>query len=283
MSLKPFSMSSLSSYLKEISQTPLLTADEEQQLAKKIQNKKDDQAREQMMKANLRLVVNVAKRYVPSNDPDALMDLIQEGNVGLMRAVDRFEPGRGTRFSTYGVYWIKQAILRSLKQRRLMRLPENVVDQVQAMKRKTQQLYQLLGRMPEPAEIANEMEISLARLRQLEEAAGDVISLDSNIKSKAEGEETPLKDLLEDIAVEQPEETVKNELIRDAVFASVRSLPVRERQIVEMRFGLKNNKPQTLEKIGEEFGISRERVRQLQNTALGRLKERQQIKRAMQA
>lgn len=276
-------MSSLSSYLKEISQTPLLTADEEQQLAKKIQNKKDDQAREQMMKANLRLVVNVAKRYVPSNDPDALMDLIQEGNVGLMRAVDRFEPGRGTRFSTYGVYWIKQAILRSLKQRRLMRLPENVVDQVQAMKRKTQQLYQLLGRMPEPAEIANEMEISLARLRQLEEAAGDVISLDSNIKSKAEGEETPLKDLLEDIAVEQPEETVKNELIRDAVFASVRSLPVRERQIVEMRFGLKNNKPQTLEKIGEEFGISRERVRQLQNTALGRLKERQQIKRAMQA
>src|SRR3990167_4363768 len=148
--------STLRQYLKEIGDTPLLTAEEEAGLAKRIQEEGDEAARQQMMRANLRLVVNIAKQYVTGHDPEALLDLIQEGNIGLMRAVDRFRPEFKTRFSTYGVYWIRQAILRALKSRRLVRLPENVVDQVLKLKRARQEMYQTLGRWPTPEEGAQE-------------------------------------------------------------------------------------------------------------------------------
>lgn len=272
----------LSQYLKEIGQTPLLTGDQEQALAHRIQEFGDEAARQQMLRANLRLVVSIAKRYAPSNDPEMLMDLIQEGNVGLMRAVDRFQPERQTRFSTYGVYWIKQAILRALKSRRIVRLPENVVDRVLEMQRTRQQLYQLLGRVPASEEIAKEMKLSIEQVRRLEEAATDVISLDRSVRGGDDNEATQLKELLEDLEAPQPDAIARTQLIRNEIRSAVATLPSRERKILELRFGLADQEPHTLEDIGLEFGISRERVRQLQNTALERLRSRQNVQRANQ-
>lgn len=272
----------LSQYLQEIGKTPLLTAEEERALATKIQRNRNEAARQKMMKANLRLVVNIAKKYAPANDPDMLMDLIQDGNIGLMRAVDRFKPERMTRFSTYGVYWIKQAILRALKSRRIVRLPENVVDRVLEMQRTRQRLYQLLGRTPTSDEIAEEMHASPAEMTRLEESAADIVSLDRLVRGGDDSEETQLQDLLEDIEAPQPDHVARVAIVRHAIRQAVDTLPPREKKIVELRFGLNNDDPHTLEDIGQEFGISRERVRQLQNLALSRLRHRQQVVRANQ-
>ncbi len=272
----------LSQYLREIGQTALLTPDEEQHLAHLIQDKHDEAARQRMMRANLRLVVNIAKKYSPANDPDMLMDLIQEGNLGLMRAVDRFKPERNTRFSTYGVYWIKQAILRALKSRRIVRLPENVVDRVLAMQRTRQRLYQLLGRTPTLPEIAQEMGASMAEANRLDEASAEIVSLDRTVHGGDDSEETQLQDLLEDIEAPQPDQVARVEIVREVIRDAVDTLPSREKKVVELRFGLLNGEPHTLEDIGLEFGISRERVRQLQNSALTRLRNRRQVAQAHQ-
>lgn len=274
--------SSLRQYLEEIGKTPLLTASEEAALARRIQGQGDEAARQHMMQANLRLVVNIAKQYARYQDPEALLDLIQEGNIGLMRAVDRFKPEFKTRFSTYGVYWIRQAVLRALKSRRLVRLPENVVDRVLMMRRERQRLYQTLGRWPTPDELAQEMNISAAALRLLEEASTDIISLHQPVRGKEGEEETQLQELLEDTEAMSPNQITQRELIRDEVREAVSTLPPRERKILELRFGLGGGRPYTLEEIGLEFDISRERVRQLQNVALGRLRRRQNVQRIHQ-
>jgi RNA polymerase primary sigma factor len=270
----------LSQYLREIGQTPLLSSDDEQKLAKRIQDDHDENARNLMLQANLRLVVNIAKKYAPSNDPEMLMDLIQEGNLGLMRAVDRFQPGRNTRFSTYGVYWIKQAILRALKSRRMVRLPENVVDRVLEMQRARQRLYQLLGRPVTTAEIAQEINASLDEMKRLELAATEVVSLDRAVRGVDENESTQLGELLEDFDAPQPENEARVELLRGLIQDAVKTLPVRERTILTLRYGLENEQPHTLEDIGRKFSISRERVRQLQNSALERLRKRQKVQQA---
>lgn len=270
----------LSQYLREIGQTPLLDAEEEQALAERIQTASDPKARQKMLQANLRLVVNIAKKYAPSNDPEMLMDLIQEGNLGLMRAVDRFQPGRNTRFSTYGVYWIKQAILRALKSRRIVRLPENVVDRVLEMQRTRQRLYQLLGRSATLGEIGQEMEATPEEMQRLEMAAAEVVSLDRAVRGVDENESTQLGELLEDLEAPQPEDQTRVELLRGLIQDAVRTLPERERKILAMRYGLENETPHTLEDIGLTFGISRERVRQLQNSALARLRKRQKVRQA---
>ena len=275
-----YNQSILSQYLREIGQTPLLSSDDEQELAKRIQKNHDEAARNLMLQANLRLVVNIAKKYAPSNDPEMLMDLIQEGNLGLMRAVDRFQAGRNTRFSTYGVYWIKQAILRALKSRRIVRLPENVVDRVLEMQRVRQRLYQLLGRPATTAEIAHEMNASLDEMKRLELAATEVVSLDRAVRGVDENESTQLGELLEDFDAPQPENEARVELLRGLIQDAVKTLPARERKILAMRYGLENEQPHTLEDIGHQFGISRERVRQLQNSALERLRRRQKVQQA---
>ena len=274
--------STLRQYLKEIGDTPLLTAEEEAGLAKRIQEEGDEAARQQMMRANLRLVVNIAKQYVTGHDPEALLDLIQEGNIGLMRAVDRFRPEFKTRFSTYGVYWIRQAILRALKSRRLVRLPENVVDQVLVMQRTRQQLYQELGRWPMSEELAEEMGVSHSTLRRLEEASSDVVSLEAPVRGREGEEETQLRELLEDTEALSPKQVTQQELVHKEVREAVDTLPPREKKIVELRFGLAGERPYTLEEIGREFGISRERVRQLQNVALARLRQRRNVQRVNQ-
>lgn len=267
--------SSLTRYLQEIGRTPLLTAEEERALAKRIQLG-DEAARQHMMLANLRLVVNIAKQYVPSNETDLLMDLIQDGNIGLMRAVDRFRPEFKTRFSTYGVYWIRQAVLRALKSRRLVRLPENVVDRVLTMQRTRQRLYQTLGRTPSSEELAAEMDASADEMRRLEAASSDIVSLERSVKGRDE-EETRLQDLLEDVDSPEPSDLAQTSLIRDEIQVAVATLPEREKAIIDARFGLTDNQPKTLEEIGHEFGISRERVRQLQNVAFDRLRDRQNV------
>lgn len=268
--------SALSKYLQDIGRTPLLTAEEEQSLARRIQAG-DEEARQHMMLANLRLVVNIAKQYVPGNDPELMMDLIQEGNIGLMRAIDRFLPKFQTRFSTYGVYWIRQAILRALKSRRLVRLPENVFDRILEMQRTRQRLYQILGRTPTAEELAQEMQSPIKEIHRLEEVDGDVVSLERAVRGRDEEADTRLGDLLEDIDAPSPTEVAQSSLTRQEVHRAVDALPERERKIIDERFGLSSGQPKTLEEIGRQFDISRERVRQLQNVALGRLRKRKAV------
>lgn len=271
--------SSLRQYLEEIGESPLLTGPEEAELATKIQANGDEDSRQRLMKSNLRLVVSIAKQYTSPRDPDLLLDLIQEGNIGLMKAVDRFDPTFKTRFSTYGVYWIRQAILRALKARRMVRLPENVIDRVVQMKRTRQQLYQVLGRWPTPDELAREMELPTATILQLEEASTEIVSLDQPVRSKEGEDETHLGDLIEDTETLGPSHITQREILKDEIRSAVETLPPREKKILEMRFGLSGHDPYTLEDIGKEFGISRERVRQLQNVALSRLRQREGVKR----
>lgn len=270
----------LSQYLREISQIPLLDGAGERALATQIQQYRDATARQLLMQANLRLVVNMAKRYTPDHDPEVLLDLIQDGNIGLMRAVDRFEPERKTRFSTYAVYWIRQAILRALKARRMVRLPENVVDQVLKMQRVRQNLYQLLGRAPTPEELAQEMHVSLAEIRHLEESSAEIISLEQTVRGQPDDDQAQLQELLEDLDAPRPQQVAQQALVRGVVISAVETLPSREKRILQLRFGLDDQPPHTLEDIGDEFGISRERVRQLQNGALRRLRHRPSVVQA---
>lgn len=274
------SISSLTKYLQEIGATPLLTAQEEHELADRIA-KGDSSARQRMLLANLRLVVNIAKQYVPGNDSDVLMDLIQEGNIGLMRAVDRFKSMYNTRFSTYGVYWIRQAILRALKARRLVRLPENVFDKVLAMQRTRSKLSQVLGRTPNANEVAAEMGVESEIVRELEVFSTDIISLERAIGGgNDDDEQGTLQDMIEDVDAVSPIQQAQDSLDRLEVARALAGLPVREREIIDARFGLSDNNPQTLEEIGENFSISRERVRQLQNVALERLRHRRSFRKA---
>jgi len=273
-------VSSLSHYLREIGEIPLLNGEKEQELARLIQDFNDEEARQHLLRANLRLVVNMAKRYAPDRDQETLLDLIQEGNIGLLRAVNRFKPDRKTRFSTYAVYWIRQAILRSLKARRIVRLPENVGDQVLRMQRVRQTLYQLLGRTPTSEEIAEEMKVPLEEVSRLEEYATEVISLDQTIRGQQDDDQAELQEILEDEEAPRPSQVAYTEVLRGVVHDAIETLPSRERKIIQMRFGLGESDPHTLEDIGNIFGISRERVRQLQNGALRRLRHRQSVVRA---
>ncbi|HSX24667.1 MAG TPA: RNA polymerase sigma factor RpoD/SigA [Candidatus Andersenbacteria bacterium] len=274
------SISSLTRYLQEIGKTPLLTAQEERELADRIAQG-DPAARQQMLLANLRLVVNIAKKYVPGNDSDLLMDLIQEGNIGLMRAVDRFKGSFNTRFSTYGVYWIRQAILRALKARRLVRLPENVFDRVLAMQRTKARLSQMLGRTPTTEEVASELDVLPEAVRELEVFSTDIISLERAVgNGNDDDDQGKLQDMIEDEDAISPIQQAQDSLDRLEVARALAGLPVREREIIDARFGLSGEAPQTLEEIGEGFSISRERVRQLQNVALERLRHRRSFRKA---
>lgn len=272
------SETSLTHYLQEIGKTPLLTAAEEQELGTQIQQGHSF-ARQRMLLSNLRLVVNVAKQYVPGNEQELLMDLIQEGNIGLMRAVDRFKSEFKTRFSTYGVYWIRQAVLRALKARRLIRLPENVFDRVLAMQRTKSKLLQLLGRTPTIKETAAEIGVSSQEVAQFDAFSSDIISLERTVNVGNDDDQARLQDVIEDNESPSPIQVAYDAMSRKEVRKAVYGLPVREREIIDARFGLSGNAPQTLEEIGESFHISRERVRQLQNVALERLRHRRRMLR----
>lgn len=266
--------STLSLYLRDIGQRKLLTADEEKTLGTRIHTG-DDAARQTLIEANLRLVVHIAKRYARRDDPELFMDLIQEGNLGLFRAVDRFDPTMGTRFSTYATHWIRQAIQRALTKSRTIRIPEHVLEDIARMRKARHRLYQELGRQPTAAELAVEINVSVVELLRLEEVSQETISLEKPIRSGEEGEEAELGAMIADLDAPEPEIVAHQGIVKRHVRDIVEELPPRDRKIVALRFGLGNGTPKTLAEVAKEFGISRERVRQIQERALARIRVRE--------
>jgi RNA polymerase primary sigma factor len=260
--------SSLDIYLKQISVIPLITVQEEIDLAKKI-SKGDEKAREKMITANLRLVVKIAQDY--SNIGLSLLDLINEGNMGLMKAVERFDPSKGGKLSTYASWWIKQSIKRALaNQSKTIRLPVHMVDRVTQIRRTTQQLSENLGREPTDDELAEEMKIPVARITHLKSVSKKPASLDSPINDE---DGSSLGDVVPDAKSVSPLENLQSKSLVGDVEKVLASLEPREADIIRLRFGLEGRDPKTLEEVGEQIGITRERVRQLQEQAIRQLRK----------
>ena len=254
-------------YLREIAQVPLLTPEEEVKLAAQIKrgNKK---AREKMIKANLRLVVKIAHDFNNLGLP--LLDLISEGNIGLMKAVERFDPNKGGKLSTYASWWIKQSIKRALaNQSKTIRLPVHLVDKIGKIRRVSAQLTEELGREPTDEDIAEELGLAVAKVTHLKNVAIRPASLDARISAD---DETPFGDLVGDENAEDPFEALRDKDLREEVGDLLENLDKRERSIISYRFGLGGGRERTLEEVGHKFGVTRERIRQLQNIALRKLR-----------
>lgn len=260
---------SLQAYLEHIGRFSLLTAAEEVALAKRIK-RGDKKALRQMIEANLRLVVKIAKEYNGYGLP--LEDLISEGNIGLMRAAQKFDSKHGTRFSTYGSWWIKQAVRRAIaNQSKTIRVPVHVADKIQKMRRLSYRLTEELGREPDDTELAEELSISEAKVSQLRTAGMQTLSLDASTGSE---EDMPsLGDIIGDQNAVDPAQSLYDDNMRDTVMAALSVLNERELKIISLRFGLDGAKEQTLADIGKKFRVTRERIRQLQNSALSKLEK----------
>jgi len=254
-------------YLREIGQVKLLTPEEEIQLAARIK-RGDKKAREQMIKANLRLVVKIARDYDGIGLP--LLDLISEGNIGLMKAVERFDPKKGGKLSTYGSWWIKQSIKRALaNQSKTIRLPVHLVDKISKMRRVAMRLQEEFGREPTDEELADELGMTAARVRQMRLAAIRPASLDAPI---GDDDSNNFSDLVEDENAITPYQDLEDKTVTGMLQDMVRHLDTREATILRYRFGLDGGSEKTLEEVGEKFGVTRERVRQIQNLALKKLR-----------
>jgi RNA polymerase primary sigma factor len=261
---------SLRLYLREISRIPLLSAQNELLLARRVEAG-DREGRNHLIEANLRLVVSIAKKYVGQGLP--LEDLIGEGNIGLIRAVSKFDPNKGFRFSTYATWWIKQAITRSiLEGTRAVRLPVYIMEEVMRVKRMTRQLYQELGREPTNAQIGERLDIPGERVGELLVWAEKVFSLDAPLSDE---EENSLGDIIEDVQVQGPSETTDRALLREEVRRVLSNLTLRERQVIELRFGLVDDHDHTLEEVGKKLKVTRERVRQIEERAIRKLRHPQ--------
>ena len=254
-------------YLREIAETPLLTHDQEIELAKRVEDG-DLQAVQQFVRANLRLVVSIAKRYV--NRGLTLLDLIQEGNIGLMRAVQKYDWRKGFRFSTYATWWIRQAITRAIAdQSRTIRLPVHMGDSISRYRKTLNQLAQAMGRQPTPEEVAEAMEVAPEKIHQIVQAAQRTISLETPIGNE---DDTSLGDLIADEVSETPYEAASESMLKRDVGAALDTLSARERLVLQLRFGLGQGHQHTLAEVGEQLQISRERVRQIENEALQKLR-----------
>jgi len=255
-------------YLREIGQVKLLTPQEEIQLAARIK-KGDKKAREQMIKANLRLVVKIARDYEGIGLP--LLDLISEGNIGLMKAVERFDPKKGGKLSTYGSWWIKQSIKRALaNQSKTIRLPVHLVDKISKMRRIGMRLQEELGREPTDEELAEELDMTPLRVRQMRLASIRPASLDAPI---GDDDSNNFSDVVEDENATSPYENLEDKTVTDMLQDMVKHLDPREATILRYRFGLDGGSEKTLEEVGQKFGVTRERVRQIQNLALRKLRK----------
>ncbi|MCJ7458623.1 MAG: sigma-70 family RNA polymerase sigma factor [candidate division Zixibacteria bacterium] len=258
---------SLDLYLREIGETPLIKAAEEVELAKKIKNG-DQSALEKLTKANLRFVVSVAKQY--QNQGLSLADLINEGNIGLIKAAKRFDETRGFKFISYAVWWIRQAILQALaEQSRIVRLPLNRVGTLHKIGKISSSLQQEFGREPSPAEIAKELELSTLEVSDTLKISNTHLSLDAPFSTS---EDNSLMDVLEDELQPAPDEALLDESLRLEIGRALRTLSGREAQVISLYFGLTQEKPLTLEEIGARFGLTRERVRQIKEKAIRRLR-----------
>jgi len=255
-------------YLREIAKFPLLTPAEEVKLAGKIK-RGDQAARTTMVRSNLRLVVKIARDYANLGLP--LLDLISEGNIGLMKAVERFDPKKGGKLSTYAAWWIKQSIKRALaNQSKTIRLPVHLVDKIAKMRRVSNQMTEELGREPTDDELAEEVGLSASKVTALKSAAIRPASLDQPI---GDDDSTEFGELVGDEAADDPFETLRDKDLQEEVGDLLDILDDRERKIINHRFGLDGQKPKTLEEVGEKFGVTRERIRQLQNIALHKLRK----------
>jgi len=261
-------------YLKEIGETPTLSADEEVELAKKIE-KGDKEAKEKLIKANLRLVVSIAKKYIGKSPHLTLLDLIQEGNIGLFRAVEKFDWRKGYKFSTYATWWIRQAITRALAdQARTIRIPVHMVELLTKFNQVKRNLLQDLGREPLPEEIAAEMGIEVDKVHHLMKISQGTVSLETPVGDE---EEDTLSEFIKDEKVVSPAIEAGRTLLREKLESILTNLSPRERKILEMRFGLKDGITHTLEEVGKEFGVTRERIRQIEAKALEKLRENEEI------
>ena len=254
-------------YLKEIRKTPLLTFEQEQELAKRIEQG-DGDARAKMIEANLRLVVAIGKKYI--NRGLQFSDIIEEGNLGLIRAVEKFQYERGFKFSTYASWWIKQSIERAIvNQTRTIRLPVHIAEIVNSYMRAVRQLTQSLGREPQIEEIAKKMRVTVDKVRSISQVVRETYSLDMLIGDQ---EEDTLKDILQDNNALSPASFSDDIRRREHIEEWLQQLSVSERKVIELRFGLNDGEPKTLDSIGKEFGITRERVRQIETQALNKLR-----------
>ena len=271
------SIDSVQMYLKEIGKTELISGDEEVELAKRIL-KGDEEAREKLTKANLRLVVNLAKRYVGRSPHLTLLDLIQEGNIGLFRAVEKFDYKRGYKFSTYATWWIRQAITRALAdQSRTVRIPVHMVETISKFNQVRRRLLQDLGRDPMPEEIAAEMDVDVDKVRHIIKISQETVSLETPVGE--DEEDSTLGDFIEDDKTIMPHNVAAQRLLRDWLQEILIDLGEREQQILEMRFGLKDGIQHTLEEVGAEFKVTRERIRQIEAKALQRIREHHKLKK----
>ena len=265
LSVEP-SLDSLRLYLREIGKVPLLTADQEVYLAKRIE-RGDMAAKTQMIEANLRLVVSIAKSYLGRGL--SFLDLIQEGSLGLIRAVEKFDYRKGYKFSTYATWWIRQAVTRAIADKaRTIRIPVHMVEKLNKVVHIERQLVQRLGREPRPDEIAEELEMTTEEVREILRMSQLPVSLEKPI---GEEEESELGDFVEDESAESPFDTATLSLRREDVEHALSALPERERQVIELRFGLSGAQPCTLEEVGRAFGVTRERIRQIENNTLKKL------------
>ncbi len=254
-------------YLKEIGRVPLLTAEEEVELAKGIEQGSEE-AKRQLAEANLRLVVSIAKRYVGRGMH--FLDLIQEGNLGLIKAVEKFDYRKGFKFSTYATWWIRQAITRSIAdQARTIRIPVHMVETINKLTRVSRQLLQELGRAPSPEEIAEEMDLPVERVREIMKIAQEPVSLETPI---GEEEDSHLGDFIEDQEATAPAEAAAFTMLQEQLGQVLESLTPREQQVLRLRFGLDDGRGRTLEEVGQVFGVTRERIRQIEAKALRKLR-----------
>lgn len=254
-------------YLKEIGRVPLLSADEEVDLAKRMELG-DEEAKRRLAEANLRLVVSIAKRYVGRGL--LFLDLIQEGNLGLIKAVEKFDYLKGFKFSTYATWWIRQAITRAIAdQARTIRIPVHMVETINKLIRVSRQLLQELGREPLPEEIAKEMDISVERVREIMKIAQEPVSLETPI---GEEEDSHLGDFIEDQDAPAPAEAASFILLKEQLEEVLETLTPREEKVLRLRFGLDDGRSRTLEEVGQEFGVTRERIRQIEAKALRKLR-----------
>lgn len=257
-------------YLKEIGRTPLLTSAEEKELAKRLE-KGDKEAKNEFIRANLRLVVSIAKRYVNRTPNLGILDLVQEGNIGLARAVDKFDYRRGFKFSTYATWWIRQAITRALAdQSRTIRIPVHMVETISKYSQAKRRLTQELGRDPLPEEIGIEMNLPIEKVHHIQKISQDVVSLESPVGD--DDEDSTLSEFIPDEKNLSPSQTASQTLLKEQIQEILIDLTPREQKILQMRFGLEDGVTHTLEEVGKEFGVTRERIRQIEAKALARIK-----------
>ena len=261
-------------YLKEIGKVPLLSGDEEIELAKRMEQG-DEEAKKKLCEANLRLVVSIAKRYVGRGM--LFLDLIQEGNLGLIKAVDKFDYTKGYKFSTYATWWIRQAITRGIADTgRTIRVPVHMVETINKTLRMTRTLLQELGREPTPEEVAARLNVPVARVREVLKISIDPVSLDTPI---GEEDDSHLGDFIEDDTALSPSDSAAFSMLREELKSALESLTDRERQVIELRFGLLDGRARTLEEVGKEFNVTRERIRQIEAKALRKLRHPSRSKR----